>query len=91
MDCPPDALSETGPEYWVYQNSPRKRARLHRSDCVYCQRGRERMSLDADGVVKWHGPFQTRTGGLRMLWSLPSDNDLDVCRCDRLDEPWRRR
>jgi hypothetical protein len=67
----------------------RKRARLHRADCVYCQRGRGRVSLDIHGPGQWRGPFSTRAEGLRMLWSLPPDYDLNLCRCDRLRVPRR--
>ena len=57
--------------FWVYENKIRNRARIHTSDCRYCNDGKgvggAPDNTDAD---EWHGPFKTfavadkKAGGL---------------------------
>tara|TARA_Y100000052_G_scaffold21389_1_gene21534 strand:- start:8691 stop:10532 length:1842 start_codon:yes stop_codon:yes gene_type:complete len=46
--------------FWVYENKIRNRARIHTSDCRYCNDGKgvggAPDNTDAD---EWHGPFKT--------------------------------
>ena len=46
--------------FWVYENKIRNRARIHVSDCRYCNNGKG-VGGAADNVEadEWHGPFET--------------------------------
>ena len=46
--------------FWVYENKIRNRARIHVSDCRYCNNGKG-VGGAADNVEAdvWHGPFKT--------------------------------
>ena len=46
-------------EFWVYENYPTNRARVHRADCRFCNYG---DGIDGRGNPdngRWHGPFAT--------------------------------
>ena len=51
---PPDG------EFWVYENDPANRARVHRADCKFCNHGK---GIHGGGGnpenARWHGPFPT--------------------------------
>lgn len=45
--------------WWVYEDDPTKRVRVHESTCAYCRDGR---GLHGSRLPdnRWHGPFATR-------------------------------
>lgn len=45
--------------YWVYENTTRKKARIHRAECSYCQNGRGIHDTEDSRHSRWHGPFTT--------------------------------
>ena len=57
-DCDGSNPTTTG-EFWVYENDPANRARVHWGDCGFCNHG---GGIDGRGNPKngrWHGPFAT--------------------------------
>ena len=50
--------------YWVYEDNPTNRARIHKAECVYCNDGQGiKGSRLADN--RWHGPFETLEEAVR--------------------------
>ena len=46
-------------EFWVYENYPTDRARLHRGDCGFCNHGKGVSGSGDPKNLRWHGPFAT--------------------------------
>jgi hypothetical protein len=48
-------------QYWVYENWTHDRARVHKSECTFCNDGR---GVHAEVIDKrngtWHGPYADR-------------------------------
>ncbi len=44
--------------FWVYENDPRDRARVHRADCGFCNHGKGKGGRGKSNG-RWHGPFAT--------------------------------
>ena len=57
-DCPECTASPNG-EFWVYENDPTNRARVHRGDCQYCNHGDGVHGRRNPNKARWHGPFTT--------------------------------
>lgn len=48
-------------EWWVYEDFPVNRARVHRGECPFCKHGKGIHRNKEEGVnMKWHGAFLTR-------------------------------
>jgi len=48
-------------EWWVYEDYPVNRARVHRGECPFCKQGKGIHRNKEEGVyMKWHGAFPTR-------------------------------
>ena len=45
-------------EFWVYEDDPTNRARVHRGDCRFCNHGKG-VRTERDLNNRWHGPFST--------------------------------
>ena len=43
--------------YWVYENKVAKRARIHVSECRYCNDGKGVGGDTTNDDDKWHGPY----------------------------------
>jgi len=43
--------------FWIYENFGSKRARIHLSDCRYCNNGEGVGGNTENDDDKWHGPF----------------------------------
>ena len=58
-DCP--KCPETPPDggFWVYENDPTNRARVHRADCKFCNHGDGVHGRRNPDKARWHGPFTT--------------------------------
>ena len=57
-DCPKCPEPPDG-EFWVYENDPANRARVHRGDCPYCNHGDGIHDGGNPSNSRWHGPFTT--------------------------------
>jgi hypothetical protein len=47
------------PEFWVYENWQRRRMRIHRSDCSYCNNGTGWKPSKSGENGRWHGPYSS--------------------------------
>ena len=59
-DC--DDSESTAPPtagFWVYENYPRDRARVHWGDCGFCNHGDGVDGRGNPNNGRWHGPFAT--------------------------------
>ena len=45
--------------FWIYEHFSKKRARLHTSECRYCNDGQGVGGDQTNDDDKWHGPFET--------------------------------
>ena len=46
--------------FWVYENYPTNRARVHRGDCKFCNHGEGKgRGIRNPNNGRWHGPFDT--------------------------------
>ena len=45
-------------EFWVYENYPTNKARVHRADCGFCNHGKGKDGRGSSNG-RWHGPFAT--------------------------------
>jgi hypothetical protein len=43
--------------YFVYENWTHERARIHKSECGYCNDGRGTQAGSSNRNGKWHGPY----------------------------------
>ena len=63
--------------YFVYENWTHDRARLHRSECGYCNGGRGTQSTDSGKNGQWHGPYEDRDHAVKVMDRLKrSDSKL---------------
>lgn len=46
--------------YYVYENWPRNRGRIHKEACGYCNYGLGFHDAELSKSGKWHGPFKKR-------------------------------
>ena len=46
-------------DFWVYENDPTNRARVHKGDCGYCNHGEGIHGQGDSENARWHGPFAT--------------------------------
>jgi F-type H+-transporting ATPase subunit beta len=53
--------------FYVYENWTHKRARLHRSDCPYCNHGRGTQPSQSARNGRWHAPQLDRTRAFDLL------------------------
>ena len=44
-------------DYWVYENNPKKYAKVHRGDCPYCKHGQGTHGATSTWNGQWHGPL----------------------------------
>ncbi len=44
--------------YWVYENHPTNKARVHKAVCVYCNDGAGLRRESRAPTGQWHGPYQ---------------------------------
>lgn len=44
--------------YYVYENWTHDRARIHKSNCGFCNDGAAKQSARSDRNGQWHGPFE---------------------------------
>ena len=65
-------------EFWVYENYPTNRARLHRGDCIFCNHGKGVSGRGGSKNVHWHGPFATLKAACDKLNEL-GKKDSGVC------------
>lgn len=64
--------------YWVYEDDPTNRARVHKATCRFCNQGRGlHGSRFADN--RWHGPFLTREEAFSKLRATGRSN-ADGCK-----------
>lgn len=54
----PITVGEKLMSYWVYEDDPTNRVRIHKSECTYCNDG-EGIKGSRLTDNRWHGPFQT--------------------------------
>lgn len=63
--------------FWVYEDDPTNRARVHRGDCRYCNHGKGtgagRLSDN-----RWHGPYATRADAFAAMRRL-GKRDIGGC------------
>ena len=64
--------------YYVYENWPRKRGRIHLADCVYCNHGRGTQGADSGKNGRWHGPFDRRNA-FDAVERLQKNADIQPC------------
>ncbi len=64
--------------YWVYEDDPTNRARVHKATCGYCNQGR---GLHGSRLPdnRWHGPFLTREEAYSRLRATGRSN-ADGCK-----------
>ena len=54
--------------YWVYEDDPTNRVRVHRATCGYCNDGQGvKGSRRSDN--RWHGPFGTKQEAIELALS----------------------
>jgi hypothetical protein len=46
-------------DYWIYENWPDPKARIHRSDCAHCNAGQGTHPGASDRNGKWEEPYST--------------------------------
>ena len=65
--------------FWVYENKIRNRARIHTSECRYCNDGKgvggASDNVEAD---EWHGPFKSFASAEKKANSL-GRKDVAAC------------
>lgn len=44
--------------YYIYENWTHERARIHKSNCGFCNNGAAKQSARSDRNGQWHGPFE---------------------------------
>ena len=54
--------------YWVYEDDPTNRVRVHRATCGYCNNGKG-MKGSRLPDNRWHGPFGTEREAIELALS----------------------
>ena len=65
--------------YFVYENRPNNRARVHRAECIYPKNGQGTPGHDPLNGT-WHGPFD-RQSAFQKLAHLQKRNSGACSRC----------
>ena len=66
-------------EWWVYENFPVSRARVHKGECVFCKYGKGIHPNKEEGVnMKWWGPYPTKDWAWTVAQNLDR-KDTDFC------------
>lgn len=63
--------------YWVYEDDPTNRVRIHEASCRYCNDGRGRKVTRLPDN-RWHGPFQSLRDAVEEVKALNRD-DMAGC------------
>ena len=63
--------------YWVYEDDPTKRVRVHRGTCTRCNNGRG-MKGSRLPDNRWHGPFTILDAAIEKALNTPTS---DVAGC----------
>jgi hypothetical protein len=71
-------------EYYIYQNTHRKRARIHLGRCARCDRGRWQPT-DSKTPGIWLGPYD-RKEAFEVVMRLTSDG-IDTQPCTKCEPP----
>ncbi len=58
-DCDGSESTESPGEFWVYENYPTNRTRVHWGDCGFCNHGEGKRGIRNPDNARWHGPFAT--------------------------------
>jgi F-type H+-transporting ATPase subunit beta len=53
--------------YYVYEDLPTSRARIHRANCRFCNHGNGLHGLRNDQDCRWHGPYTTLEEASRVM------------------------
>ena len=64
--------------FYVYENWTHDRARVHRAECPYCNRGRGIHGTNNERNGKWHVPFSDRDAAYRFAHST-GRSDIAGC------------
>ena len=65
-------------EFWVYENDPTNKARVHRGSCKDCNHG-EGVQPERLPHNRWHGPYTTCADAFAVARSLEK-RDTRGCR-----------
>jgi hypothetical protein len=68
--------------YYVYENWTRKRSRIHRAECSFCNDGMGVQSADSGNNGMWHGPYTDRALAFKKAESFgyPEIRRCEQCR-----------
>ena len=61
----PDARPQRSVGYWVYEDRPTSRARVHEGTCRYCNHGDGMGRGRIEAENEWYGPFVSREDAFR--------------------------
>jgi len=66
-------------EWWIYEDFPVSKVRVHRGACVFCKHGE---GIHPDKVIglnmKWWGPYTTKDEAWAVAQNL-GRKDIDFC------------
>jgi hypothetical protein len=65
-------------EFWVYENTIHRKARIHRADCSFCSDGRGLHGGGQTVSGKWFGPFPDLDGAVAAARNTRQD-DIRAC------------
>lgn len=73
-------------KYWVFEDIPTPRIRVHEETCCHCNYGRGRNIDEPAPTTKWHGPYsnlEVARGHARELAVARSiyNGDVGECQC----------
>ncbi len=71
--------------YYIYENSVHKYAKIHVGDCPHCNEGQGTRGLNDDDRVRdeWHGPFDRLEDAERQQKSLRVKDKTKCGHCCR--------
>lgn len=68
--------------YWVFEDYPTNRARVHRASCGNCNDGRGKFGIECSPNCRWIGPYCSVAKAYEVAKSL-NRNDTALCLCLR--------
>jgi len=68
--------------FYVYENWTRKRVRVHRGECSYCNNGHGTQSSHSGRNDKWHGPYKNRADAFSVAGKLKQADSNGCAKCE---------
>ena len=65
-------------EYWVFEDKPTPRIRVHQGQCSHCNFGMGRNRGAPPTTTKWHGPY----GDVKIAWA----KGIELADARRIDD-----